>query len=208
MSKNVVITIGREYGSGGGEIAAKVADKLGVKLYDKELIALIAKNSGMSEDVLHEVDETVSKSSFLYALSSGSFAGTTALSSGIASLPITDKAFLACSQIIKEVAEKEPCVILGRCGDSILAGREKLLTVFIHADMPFRVERVVKEQNISKSEAESIIKKNDKKRAAYHNYYADTRWGARGTYNLCLNSALGIDVIADIIVAAAKDMMK
>ena len=208
MSKNVVITIGREYGSGGGEIAAKVAEKLGVKLYDKELIALIAKNSGMSEDVLHEVDETVSKSSFLYALSSGSFAGTTALSSGIASLPITDKAFLACSQIIKEVAEKEPCVILGRCGDSILAGREKLLTVFIHADMPFRVERVVKEQNISKSEAESIIKKNDKKRAAYHNYYADTRWGARGTYNLCLNSALGIDVIADIIVAAAKDMMK
>ncbi len=208
MSKNIVITIGREFGSGGGEIARKVAEKLGIKLYDKDLIALIAKNSGMSEDVLHEIDETVSKSSFLYALSSGAFAGTTALSSGIAALPITDKAFLACSQIIKEVADKEPCVILGRCGDSILAGRENLLTVFIHADMPVRVERVVREQNISKSEAESIIKKNDKKRAAYHNYYADTRWGARGTYNLCLNSALGIDVLVDIIVAAAKDMMK
>ena len=208
MSKNLVITIGREFGSGGGEIAAKVAEKLGIKLYDKELIALIAKNSGMSEDILHEVDETVSKSSFLYALSSGAFAGTTALSSGISSLPITDKAFINCSQIIKELADKESCIILGRCGDSILAGREKLLTVFVHADMSLRVERLSNQLNVSKSEAETLIKKNDKRRAAYHNYYADTRWGARGTYHLCLNSALGIDVLVDIIVAAARDMMK
>ena len=126
MSANLVITIGREYGSGGGEIAAKVAEKLGIKFYDKELIALIAKNSGMSEDVLHEVDETVSRNSLLYALSSGAFAGTTALSSGMASLPVTDKAFINCAQIIKDIADKESCVILGRCGDSILAGREKL----------------------------------------------------------------------------------
>ena len=204
MSANLVITIGREFGSGGHEIASKVAEKLGIKLYDKELIALIAKNSGMSEDILHEIDETASKTSFLYALSSGAFAGTSVLSSGVAALPIADQA----SQIIKELADKESCVVLGRCGDSILAGREKLLTVFIHADMPYRIERVAKRKNISRQEAEALIKKVDKKRAAYHNYYADTRWGARGTYSLCLNSVLGTDILVDIIVAAAKDMMK
>ena len=207
MSKNLVIAIGREYGSGGYEIAKKVADKLGIKMYDKELVSLVAKNSGMSEDILHEVDETATNS-FLYALSSGAFAGTSVLSSGIASLPITDKAFINASQIIKEIAEKEPCVIIGRCAESILAGREKLLTVFIHADMEKRIKRIEETENKTRDEAIALIKKTDKKRAAYHNYYSDTRWGARNAYDLCLNSGLGIDVLVDIIVAAAKDMEK
>ncbi len=207
MSKNLVIAIGREFGSGGHEIASKVAEKLGVKLYDKELIALIAKNSGMSENILHEVDETATNS-FLYALSSGAFAGNTVLSSGVAALPITDKAFIGCSQIIKEIADKESCVILGRCAESILAGRENLLTVFIHADMETRIKRIEQTKNKTREEAAALIKKVDKKRAAYHNYYADTRWGARSAYDLCLNSKIGIDIIVDIIVAAAKDMMK
>ncbi len=207
MSKNFVITIGREFGSGGYEVAEKVSEKLGVKLYDKELISLVAKNSGMSEDILHEVDETATNS-FLYALSSGAFAGTSALTSGIASLPITDKAFINGSQIIKDIAEKESCVIIGRCAGSVLAGRENLLTVFIHADLEARIKRIQQEKNISKEEAAALIKKVDKKRAAYHNYYADTRWGSRSAYDLCLNSKVGIDIIVDMIVAAAQDMMK
>ena len=207
MSKNYVITIGREFGSGGSEIAAKVAEKLGIKFYDKELIALAAKNSGISEDVLTDVDETAANS-FLYALSSGAFAGSTVLSSGVASLPVTDKAFMACSQVIKDIADNESCVIVGRCAESILADRENVLSVFIHADMPFRVERIMKVRNLGKSEAESLIKKMDKKRAAYHNYYADTRWGARSAYDFCLNSTIGIDTIVDIIVNSAKNIIK
>ena len=207
MSNNLVITIGREFGSGGYEVAKKVSEKLGIKLYDKEIISLTAKNSGMSEDILQEVDETATNS-FLYALSSGAFAGNSVLSSGIATLPITDKAFINSSQIIKDIAEKEPCVIVGRCAESILAGRENLLTVFVHADIEARIKRIEKTKNISRDEAAALIKKVDKKRAAYHNYYADTRWGSSRAYDLCLNSKIGIDIIVDMIVAAAKDMMK
>lgn len=207
MSKKLVITIGREFGSGGYEVAKKVSEKLGIKMYDKELISLVAKNSGMSEDVLQEVDETATNS-FLYVLSSGAFAGTSVLTSGIASLPITDKAFINGSQIIKDIAEKESCVIIGRCADSILAGRENLLTIFIHADLEARIKRIEQTKNITREEATALVKKVDKKRAAYHNYYADTRWGSRSAYDLCFNSKVGIDVIVDMIVTAAQDMIK
>lgn len=207
MNGNLVIAIGREFGSGGHEVASRVAEKLGIKLYDKELIALIAKNSGMSEDIIREVDETAA-SSFLYALSSGAFVGASVLNSNINTLPLTDKAFLNCSKIIKDIADKESCVILGRCAETVLAGRENLLTVFIHADINDRIERISNLKNISRDEAETLIKKTDKKRAAYHNYYAETRWGSRNAYDICLNSALGIDTLVDVIVSAAKNMIK
>ncbi len=207
MNNNLVITIGREFGSGGREIACKVAEKLGIKMYDKELIALIAKNSGMSEDVLHEVDETA-VNSFLYALSSGAFSGTPIINTGASTLPITDKAFINCSKIIKEIAESESCVIVGRCAESILKGRENTLTVFVHADLEQRIDRICEHENISRDAAASVIKRADKKRAAYHNYYSDTRWGARSAYDLCINSRMGTDVAAEIIVKAAKAICK
>lgn len=206
MNSNLVITIGREFGSGGREIARKVAEKLGVKMYDKEIIALIAKNSGMSEDVLHEVDETA-VNSFLYALSSGAFAGAPIIG-GISNLPITDKAFINCSQIIKELAEKESCVIVGRCAESILKDRENILTVFIHADLSQRINRICEHENISREDAATVIKRADKKRASYHNYYSETRWGARSAYDICINSRVGTEVAADIIVKAAKAICK
>lgn len=207
MNSNLVITIGREFGSGGREIARKVAEKLGIKMYDKELIALIAKNSGMSEDVLHEVDETA-VNSFLYALSSGAFSGTPIISGGISSLPITDKAFINCAQIIKEIADKESCVIVGRCAESILRDRENVFTVFIHADLEHRIDRICEHESISRDEAAGVIKRADKKRSAYHNYYSDTRWGARSAYDICINSRIGTDVAADIIVKAAQAIVK
>ena len=206
MANNLVIAIGREFGSGGRETARKVAEKLGIKMYDKELIAMMAKSSGMSEDVLHEVDETA-VNSFLYALSSGTISGA-ALVSGTATLPITDKAFISCSKIIKEIAEKESCVIVGRCAESILKGRENLLTVFIHADMEQRIDRICEHENISRESAATVIKRADKKRASYHNYYSDTRWGARTAYDLCINSKIGTDAVADIIVKAATALQK
>ena len=206
MANNLVIAIGREFGSGGRETARKVAEKLGIKMYDKELIAMMAKSSGMSEEVLHEVDETA-VNSFLYALSSGTISGA-ALVSGTTTLPITDKAFISCSKIIKEIADKESCVIVGRCAESILKGRENLLTVFIHADMEQRIDRICEHENISRESAASVIKRADKKRASYHNYYSDTRWGARTAYDLCINSKIGTDAVADIIVKAATALQK
>ncbi len=207
MNGKIVIAIGREFGSGGREIARKVAEKLGIKLYDKELITLIAKNSGMSEAVLHDVDETATNS-FLYALSSGAFSGSPIVSSGSAMLPVNDKAFIACSKIIKDLAEKESCVIVGRCAESVLKDRDDLLTVFVSADLELRIDRIVEYEGISRSEAATVIKRADKKRAGYHNYYSDTRWGSRNAYDLCINSKIGIDVAVDIIVSAAKAVAK
>ncbi len=205
MSKKIVIAIGREFGSGGREIARKVAEKLGIKVYDKELIGLIAKNSGMSEAVLQDVDETATNS-FLYALSSGAFSGAPIISAGNAMLPITDKAFITCSKIIKELAEKESCVIVGRCAESILKDRKDLLTVFVSADLERRIDRIVEHEGISRSDAAAVIKRADKKRASYHNYYSDTRWGSRNAYDICINSKIGIDLAVDMIVSVANTL--
>lgn len=206
MNNKLVITIGREFGSGGREIARKVAEKLNIKMYDKELISLISKNSGMCEDVVREFDETA-VNSFLYALSTGSFAGASVMST-TQSLSINDKAFINCSQTIKDLADNESCVIVGRCAESILKGRENLLSVFIYADLEQRIKRVCEHENITADSAESVIKRADKKRASYHNYYSDTRWGARNAYDLCINSKIGIDIAADIIVKAALALEK
>lgn len=205
MNNNFVVTIGREFGSGGREIARKLAEKLGVKMYDDELIGMIAKDSGLHEEILQEVDETATNS-FLYALSAGAFSGTSLINHGVDSLPITDKAFITCAQIIKDIAEKESCIIVGRCAESVLKGRENLLTVFIYSDMENRINRVCEYEGITKDEAATKIKRADKKRANYHNYYSDTRWGSRSAYDICINSKIGIDVAVDMILTAVKNM--
>lgn len=204
MSNNLVIAIGREFGSGGREIAQKVAEQLGIPLYDKELISMMAKDIGISEAVLSDVDEAP-VNSLLYALSAGGLNGSM-LVTGVADLPIADQAFIACSRIIRNLAEKGSCVILGRCADSILADHEKLLTVFIHADLEQRIDRICEYEKISRSDAAGVIKRADKKRAGYHNYYADTKWGSRSAYDLCINSRIGVDAAACIICDAAHSL--
>lgn len=202
MSKNLVITIGREYGSGGRAIAKRLSELMGIKMYDKELISIVAKSHGYSEEVLHDIDETASNS-FLYALSTGAYTHNTAMLAGL-HMPLTDKAFIACSQVIKEVAEQESCIIVGRCADSVLKDHENLFRVFIHADTEQRIDRICEYEKISRSEAASIIKKEDRKRSGYHNYYADTKWGSTKTYDLCINSKIGIEKAAEIIKYAAE----
>ncbi len=202
MSKNLVITIGREFGSGGHEIARKLSEAMGIKMYDKELISIAAKNHGYSEEVLHDIDETASNS-FLYALSTGAYTHNTAMLAGL-HMPLTDKAFIACSEVIKEVAERESCIIVGRCADSILKDRENLLRVFIHADTEWRINRICEYERIDRSAAASLIKKEDRKRSGYHNYYADTKWGSCKAYDLCINSKIGIDKAVEIIKYAAE----
>ena len=202
MSKNLVITIGREFGSKGHEIARHLSEIMGIKMYDKELIRIVAESHGYSEEVLHDIDETATNS-FLYALSTGAHTHHTAMFAGI-HMPMTDKAFIACSQLIKEIAEEESCIIVGRCADSVLKDHENLFTVFIHADMEDRIDRICEYEKISRKEAEALIKKEDKKRANYHNYYADTKWGSAKTYDLCINSAIGIEKAAELIKYAAE----
>lgn len=203
MSNNLVITIGREFGSKGHDIARKLSEIMGIKMYDKELISIVAKNHGYSEDVLHDIDETATNS-FLYALSTGAHTHHTAMFTGI-HMPMTDRAFIACSQVIKEIAENESCIIVGRCGDSILKEHENLFRVFIHADLEDRIDRICEFEKISRKEAEALIKKEDRRRAGYHNYYADTKWGNTKTYDLCINSAIGVDKAAELIKFAVEN---
>lgn len=202
MSQNLVITIGREFGSGGHAIAKELSNIMGIPMYDKDLITLAAKNSGYNENVLRDIDETATNS-LLYNLSMGVHHHLP-LMAGTHDMPITDKAFIICSQIIKELAEKESCIIVGRCADSILRDHENLFTVFIHGDLEKRIDRICEYEKCSRTEGANIIKKADRKRAAYHNYYADTKWGTAKAYDLCINSKIGIEKAAEIIKYAAE----
>ncbi len=201
MGKNLVITIGREFGSGGREIAKKLSSELNIKMYDKELISLTAKQSGYNEDILHDIDETATNS-FLYALSTGVYPHPIAFSAANHT-PLNQRAFLVCSEVIRGLAEKESCIIVGRCADSILKDHENLLRVFIYADEEKRIDRISEYEKISRSKASAILKKEDRKRAAYHNYYADTKWGSAKGYDLCINSSIGIEKAVELIKHAA-----
>ena len=153
-----VITISREYGSGGRAIGEKLAKELGIPFYNKELILMAAKESGLSEEYIKKAEQQKS-TSFLYGLYMGA-----------QQLPMNDQIFLIQSKIIREIAEKGPCVIVGRCADYVLRERKDLLSVFIHAPLSFRAQRAQKVYEKTASNIEDFVKKKDKKRAAFYNY--------------------------------------
>lgn len=200
MYKNTVITIGRQYGSGGREIGKKIADLLGISYYDDELISLAAKNSGINSETLSDVDEKATNS-LLYTLAMGGslFGGNAALAY---EMPINDKLYLAQSDIIKELAQKEPCVIIGRCADYVLKEYPSTINIFIYADLEKRAVRVAKNRNIPEAKAKDIIIKTDKQRANYYNYYTSQKWGRIENYDLCIDSGrLSLDKAAEAVVA-------
>ena len=202
MSKRV-ITISREFGSGGRAIGKMVADKLGIKSYDRELIQLVAKESGFALDFVEETGEYSSTSSLLYNLSVGGIYTQGAFSPE--TLPPADKVQILQNNIIRDLAEKEPCVIVGRSADYILRERSDCLNVFIHADMEHRVKRAVELYNISPKSPEKILAKKDKARAGQYRRYTDQVWGMADNYNLTLDSGMfGLEKCCDIIVALAK----
>ena len=198
--RNTIITIGRQFGSGGREIGQKVADALGIKLYDKEMLDRAAKESGLCEELFETHDEKPTNS-FLYSLvmdtySLGGYGG-----SAYTDMPINHKIFLAQFDAIKEIASEGPCVLVGRCADYALEGRDDVLSVFIHADMNTKVKRIAKIYNLSDTRAKDMIRKTDKKRASYYNYYTNKRWGSADSYDFSLNSGLlGIDKTAEAII--------
>ncbi len=198
----MVITIARQYGSGGRAIGKILAEDMNIKFYDKELINLAARESGISPEIFEQYDEKAANS-LLYALSIGAAAsiGDYSISQ---QLPINDKLFLLQHDIIRKVSA-EPCVIVGRCADYILADRKDCIKIFIYSDMESRIKYAVDVHNVPKEKARSVIKKVDKSRENYYNYYSDQKWGDPGNYDLCINSGkLGVESSAELI----KDYLK
>lgn len=187
--KNRVITISREFGSGGRTIGKRVAEELGIPCYDHELLEKIAEESGFNENYIKDAGE--------YA--PGGFL-TSVFSHGSAGPNNADYLWKIQYKIITELAEKESCVIVGRCADYILREKADCLRVFIHADMKFRAERIVKEYGERDASPEQRLRDKDKRRAAYHRFYTDMKWGYAPNYDITLNSGtLGIGKCVDII---------
>ena len=196
----MVITIARQFGSGGRKIGYKLAEKLGIEYYDKNLINIVAKESGLDPDVIEGMDEK-STSSLLYSLSVGAAA---VYDSGFRvepQLPLNDRLFLAQHDVIRKISVK-PCVIVGRCADYILSERKDVVKLFIYADMDKRVEYAIKEYDVNPKKAQSVVTKTDKSRANYYNFYASGKWGDPNNYDLCINSGkIGLDGSVQLIIS-------
>ena len=199
MEQNIIYTIGRQFGSGGKEIGIKLAEKLGIKCYDRELLELAAKDSGLCQELFENHDEKPTNS-FLYSLVMDTYSLGYS-SSSYMDIPINHKVFLAQFDSIKKLAEKGPCVIVGRCADYALEDMPNCVSVFIQADIKFRAERIAKLHNITAEKATELILKTDKRRASYYNYYSNKKWGDAKSYQLCLeSSAIGIEGAVDMII--------
>lgn len=186
MACKHIITIGRQFGSGGRELGKALSDALNIKYYDKELISIAAKKSGYNPEIFENVDERATNS-LLYSLSMGIYN----IGNGYApmrDMPVNDQLYLLQHKIIRELAA-EPCVIVGRCADYILKNQKNLLRVFVYANIEDRVNNAVRIHNVPENKAESVIKKTDKTRANYYNFYTNQKWGAVENYDICINSS-------------------
>ena len=187
--KNRIITISREFGSGGRTVGKLVAEKLGIPCYDAELISKIAQESGFSENYIKDASEYASGGFLASAFANRSFGPTN-----------EDYLWSIQQKVITELAEEGPCVIVGRCADYILRDKADLLKAFIHADQKFRAERIVNVYGETEEAPEQRVREKDKRRAAYYRFYTDMRWGVAQNYDICLNSGtLGIERCAEII---------
>lgn len=201
--KNYIVTIAREYGSGGRECGKKLAELTGYKFYDKDLITLAAQKSGMSTDALNSVDEKAA-SSLLYTLALGSSIYNSGM--GSVNLPINDKLFVVQSQIIKDIANSgEGAIIVGRCADYVLSERDNVVKVYITSDFDTRVNTVMKRHDLTQSQARDLIIKTDKRRSNYYSYYTGEKWGKADKYDVVVSTArIGIDGAAGLIADYIK----
>lgn len=201
--KNYIVTIAREYGSGGRECGKKLAELTGYKFYDKDLITLAAQKSGMSTDALNSVDEKAA-SSLLYTLALGSSIYNSGM--GSVNLPINDKLFVVQSQIIKDIANSgEGAIIVGRCADYVLSERDNVVKVYITSDFDTRVNTVMKRHDLTQSQARDLIIKTDKRRSNYYSYHTGEKWGKADKYDVVVSTArIGIDGAAGLIADYIK----
>ena len=194
-----IITISRQFGSGGHSIAKAVAERAGIAFYDNNLITEVAKKSGLSEDFIRENEEYAShSSSFLYQLAM-STAGTYGYPS------VYQKLYEAQTKVIRDIADKEPCIIVGRCADYILKDREDCLHVFIHADNEHRAKRILDKYGATDKTISQRIKDKDNRRRNYYRFHTDREWGVASNYNLALDSGvLGDELCVELICKAME----
>jgi cytidylate kinase len=199
MSGNLIITIGRECGSGGRMIGMKLAERLGIKAYDKELLLLAAQESGLSKEILEHHDEKPTNS-FLYSLVTDNFSSGYA-ATGYFDMPLNQKAFLAQFDTIKKLADQESCVMIGRCADYALADYPNVVRVFICGEFEDRLKSAQESYDVPENKVKDFVNKTDKKRASYYNYYTNQKWGNAASYDLCINSsAVGYEGAVDTIL--------
>ena len=205
---NHIYTIGREFGSGGYEVGRMLAERLGIKLYDKELLAQAAKSSGFCREIFENHDEKPT-SSFLYSLVMDTYSGGSYSSAPFLDMPLNHKVFLAQFDTIKKIAEQESCVIVGRCADYALADNPDCLNIFVHAEMEDRISWISKRKDLTENKARDLIQKTDKQRASYYNYYTCKKWGDSRRYDLCLNtSKISKEACVDMILEFRNRMNK
>ena len=190
MKERFVITIGREYGSGGGEIGRRLSKYFDIPCYDKELLTMVAKESGYCKEYFEKYDEKPLKVLSYFGYNTNS-----------STLPINHQLFLKQFNLIQKLARESSCIFVGRAADYALKDFDNVVNIFIHADFEFRRKRAINNHNIKTEDSASIVKKIDKERSSYYKYYTDTSWGDSKNYHICLNSSfIGIDECTKIII--------
>ncbi|EOQ38472.1 AAA family ATPase [Butyricicoccus pullicaecorum] len=203
MANNLIITIGRQYGSGGREIGRKLALRLGIPFYDRELISRAAKKSGFSEDLFEQLDKRATNS-LLYSL-------TMFGSTGLNGMSLTDQLFLAQANIIREIADSGPAVLVGRCADHVLREYENRFDFFITGSVDDRLQRIQTHDDyeLSGKSPRAALEKMDKQRSTYYNYYTGKVWGKSDHYDLCINAGrLGVENSIEVILAYVNALKK
>ncbi len=199
MANNFVITIGRQFGSGGHVVGEKLAQRLGVPYYDKNLLVEASKDSGICEEIFEDHDEKPTRS-LLFSLVTGMQLRGDA-SAMYMDMPLNHKIFLAQFDAIRRIASEGPCVIVGRCADYVLRDKKDAVSIFVKADMESRKQRAIALHGVSPDKAEDYVRRADKQRASYYNYYATSTWGDINNYDLCVDTGkLGIDGAVELIV--------
>jgi len=197
-SKKVVITIGRQYGSGGKEIGSKLANSLGIDFYDKQILRMVSDESGIGESYYHLADEKAG-SNLLYRIVKSMKPALTTPSVD-SDLVSGDNLFLFQSEVLRKLADEKSCVIVGRCGDYILEDRDYVAKVFLYSKMENRIKKIMKRDSISEKEAVKMIKRHDKERNEYYEYYTGKSWGDINNYHLSIDSGeLGVDKTVELI---------
>ena len=208
MGSNEIYTIGREFGSLGKQVGQELAKKLGIKFYDRELLQEAAKVSGLCEEIFESHDEKPTNS-FLYSLVMDTYSGGSYSSVPFMDMPLNHKVFLAQFDTIKKIAQNEPCVIVGRCAEYALADEPHCLNILIRSNIEDRIKRICKRLDVTESKAKDIIKKEDKQRSSYYNYYTSKKWGDARSYDLCLNtSQISVEDAVELILKYREFMRK
>ena len=202
MKQNYVISISREFGSGGRLIGKRLAAQLGIPCYDRTIIQKTAEKSGLSPDFIARAEERA-RSRFHLSLTPIGIGTTSFANQGV---PVSHQAFFAQAEVIRELADAGPCVIVGRCSDYVLGERENCLKIFIHADLSSRMRRCMEEYHIPSDDMERRINQMDRGRSNYYNFYTGRTWGEMRQYDMTLNSsAIGIQGCVDMIEELMKN---